>query len=134
MWLPSWRHFDPTDAKSWFVLFCACAPVLAIYSAPAAVISVWAGFGMCHLRLRLAVAIALQLGLSLILSLALVHSLNEFQLMSLVRSQLAETVAVIGSLLVVRSCGYGLANELAGSTDWRICVPSPKASHELDGP
>lgn len=99
-------RFDPSHIDSGFAAFCAYSPLLAIYSAGAAVIYVWAGLGLSLLPLRLAIAVVAQLSRSLLLSLAIAESLDGPGLLWLARSQLAETLIVLGSLLVVRSCGY----------------------------
>ncbi|MGH9548820.1 MAG: hypothetical protein ACRD3W_05560 [Terriglobales bacterium] len=117
--------FNATTVESWWILFCAYAPVFAIYSAAAAVISVWAGLGASYLSLRVAATFAAQVALCLVLSLGITQSLNNPQLMSLVRSQFGETFIVLGSLLIMRSCGYRLLSEVGPSASTPTCDSTP---------
>lgn len=124
-------HLDPTPDSIWPVL-CIYVPAFAVYSVAVVVASVWAGLGASHLGLRTAAAASLQLTLSLLISFAFSQTGDLEQTAWLAAQQLAATAVVIGSLLVVRSCGYRVVAQAATPVSAESNADPSQAAHALD--
>ena len=114
------------------ILLVFFVPAFAVYSVAAAVASVWAGLGASHLGLRTAAAASLQLTLSLLISFAFSQTWDLERTVWMAAQQLAETAIVIGSLLVVRSCGYRVVAQAAKNLSAESDADRPEAAHALD--
>jgi hypothetical protein len=124
-------HLDPTPDSIWLFL-CIYVPAFAVYSVAVVVASVWAGLGVSHLGLRTAAAVGLQLTLSLLLSFAFLQTWDLERTVWMAAQQLAETAIVIGSLFVVRSCGYRIVAQAAKPISANSNADPSEAAHALD--
>lgn len=112
------------------LIFYWLTPMVAIYSGVATVICLFAGLGTSNLWLRTAVAVAVQLGLSLLMASSISRDWDGTRIVLQVTLQLAETFVILGSLWVVRSCGYRIVSRSpAGATFDASISPAP---HPLD--
>jgi hypothetical protein len=125
-------YFDPRQVENVFLAFCIIAPLVAVYSSVLAVAYVWAGLGTANLPLRIAVAVILQCGFTALLLVAFSQEWKSWMFMVYLATQLCETMVIIGSLLVVRSCGFRVVSRAAASSDGVPPNDSAPAPHPLD--
>lgn len=125
-------YFDPRHIENVLLMFWISAPLVAVYCGVLAVAYVWAGLAPANLPLRIAVAVILQLGFTALLSIAFSQEWEPWMFAVYLTTQLCETMVVIGSLLVVRSCGFRVVSRAAGLPDGVQPDGTAPAPHPLD--
>ena len=117
---------DASRLQKMLTFFCFFAPAIATYSAALAVALVWAGLGESHVGLRVTIAIVLQLSLWLLFRFLVSRDSLTWQNIGVpIAGHLAQSALVVGSLLVVRSCGYRVVSRSATEKDAGVARVHP---------
>lgn len=125
-------NFDPQHVESFILMFCFFAPMIAVYSGMAAVAYVWAGLGVSHLLLRIVAAMLLQIALLLLLSFTFSREWYAQAFSLQLCYQFMEAAVIIGSLLLVRSCGYRVVSRSAKPAEQMPLAAAADVRHPLD--